>query len=187
MESNGTFFGTSTTADPFLWKSLSPPIDGSVFNTVVVRMKTNFKNPFVIIYWENEDGGFDVNRKESSSYIRTDGDWTIYFVDLKDNINWMGKRINKLRLDPFDLNNKSFEVDYIKILSANGNGKCVWSSGKTSITPLAVGNRSEDISYDGIKLKSGNLYNWRMKFWDDSDLEGTWCDWNTFYYGSKTL
>ncbi|RLD10840.1 MAG: hypothetical protein DRI44_04975 [Chlamydiae bacterium] len=186
-ESNGAFSATSVTADPFFWKNLSPPINGSAFNTVIVRMKTNFKNPFLTIYWENEDGGFDVTRKATSSNVRIEGEWTTYFVDLKDHKNWMGKIIKKLRIDPFDLNNKSVEVDYIKILSANGNGIRVWSSGKKSMTPLAIGKRTKDISYDGIKLEPGNLYNWRMKFWDSNGLESPWCDWNTFYYGNKTL
>jgi len=185
LESNGTFFATSTTADPFLWKSLSPPINGNDFDTVVVRMKTNFENPFLIIYWENENGGFGVYRKASSSFVYTEDDWTLYFVDLKDNIHWAGKTIKKLRIDPFDLKNKSFEVDYIKILSANGNGINVWSSGKTAMPSLTVGNRTKDISYDGINLEPGNFYNWRMKFWDNSDLESSWCDWNTFLYGAE--
>ncbi|MCK5851690.1 metallophosphoesterase [bacterium] len=186
-ESNGAFSATSVTADPFFWKNLSPPINGSDFNTVIVRMKTDFKNPFLTIYWENEDGGFDVNRKATSSSVRTEGDWNLYFVDLKDHKSWMGKTIKKLRIDPFDLNNKSVEVDYIKILSANGSGINVWSSGKKSMPSLAIGKRTKDISYDGIKLETGNLYNWRMKFWDSSGLESPWCDWSTFYYSSKTL
>ena len=148
-------------------------------------MKTDFENPSLTIYWTNEDGGFAAARKVTSSDLRTEGDWTVYFVDLKDNINWVGKTIQKFRLDPFDIANKSFEVDYIKILSANGSGINVWSSGKTSMTPLAVGNRTEEILYDGVNLEFGNFYNWRMKFWDSSDLESPWCDWVIFHYGSE--
>jgi len=185
-ESNGTFLATSTTSDPYLWKSLSPPIDGSIFNTVVVRMKTDFDNPSLMIYWENENGGFAAARRSSSSYIRKDGDWSVYFVDLNDNINWVGKTIKKLRIDPFATAGKNFEVDYIKIQSANGSGISVWSSDKSVMPSLAAGNRSKDIPYDGIELKSGNYYNWRMKFWDSSDLEGPWSDWAKFHYGNAT-
>ena len=106
-----------------------------------------------------KNGGFDVTRKASSSSVRIEDEWTTYFVDLNDHKNWMGKKIKKLRIDPFDINNKSVEVDYIKILSANGNGINVWASGITAMTPLTIGKRTKNISYDGIKLEPGNLYN----------------------------
>ncbi len=54
-------------------------------------------------------------------------------------------------------------------------GTSMWDSTKTSMTSTAIGARSPQISYAGTGLtQSGNLYYWRIKFWDNLDAEGDW-------------
>ena len=54
-------------------------------------------------------------------------------------------------------------------------GTMIWDSGKTSMSALAVGARSPDISYNGTALSlDGTTYHWRIKFWDNSNVEGPW-------------
>ncbi|MDO8335619.1 MAG: hypothetical protein Q7T74_02435, partial [Candidatus Saccharibacteria bacterium] len=48
----------------------------------------------------------------------------------------------------------------------------------SSSTP--EGERSEEISYSGSALASSTTYYWRIKFWDDSDTEGSWSTSSTF-------
>lgn len=47
-----------------------------------------------------------------------------------------------------------------------------WDSGKTAMTPTPVGSRSPNITYNGPTLQAGREYNWQIKFWDNSGLEG---------------
>lgn len=55
------------------------------------------------------------------------------------------------------------------------NGTVMWDSGKTSMTALAVGARMPDKSYGNSNLTlNGQIYYWRIKFWDNSNAEGAW-------------
>ena len=50
----------------------------------------------------------------------------------------------------------------------------VWDSGKTGLATTTEGNRSAEITYGGSALTTDLTYYWRIKFWDDDDLEGDW-------------
>lgn len=49
-----------------------------------------------------------------------------------------------------------------------------WNPGKSSMTSTDEGSRCPDITYAGSTLNSGTTYYWRIKFWDNSDIEGPW-------------
>lgn len=54
-------------------------------------------------------------------------------------------------------------------------GTSMWDSGKTSMSPLAVGSRTSDISYAGTALSlNGATYYWRIRFWDSVDAASNW-------------
>ncbi|MDY0096924.1 MAG: DUF2341 domain-containing protein, partial [Candidatus Dojkabacteria bacterium] len=54
-------------------------------------------------------------------------------------------------------------------------GTVMWDSNKTPISPITNGARSSDISYDGTTLSNnGTTYYWRIKFWDNGDVESPW-------------
>lgn len=57
--------------------------------------------------------------------------------------------------------------------ASNFGGTVMWNSNKTSMTALIAGNRTSDISYNGGLLSAGTTYYWRIRFWDDSDTEGS--------------
>ena len=53
----------------------------------------------------------------------------------------------------------------------------VWDSGAagTSMANCTAGNRSSDIVFGGTPLTiDGTTYYWKIKFWDNIDLEGAW-------------
>ena len=53
-------------------------------------------------------------------------------------------------------------------------GTVMWNSGKTSMTSVTAGDRMPDKSYAGTALsENGTTYYWRIRFWDDSDTEGS--------------
>jgi hypothetical protein len=55
------------------------------------------------------------------------------------------------------------------------NGTSMWDSGKIAMTSTAIGARSPQLSYAGTTLtQTGDLYYWKIKFWDSLDVEGVW-------------
>jgi len=61
--------------------------------------------------------------------------------------------------------------------ASNFGGTSMWDSGKTAISPIAIGARSPDISYNGSTLSlNGQTYYWRIKFWDQNGIndESPW-------------
>jgi hypothetical protein len=66
-------------------------------------------------------------------------------------------------------------TSYQIIVTSVSTGDTMWSLTKTSLTtPVANGVRSEDITYAGTALVPGELYYWRIGFWDNYDNEGLW-------------
>ncbi|MGI6423118.1 MAG: DUF2341 domain-containing protein [Candidatus Dojkabacteria bacterium] len=54
-------------------------------------------------------------------------------------------------------------------------GTSMWDSGKAAISPINNGARSPDISYAGTTLAfNGTTYYWRIKFWDNANIESSW-------------
>ena len=55
------------------------------------------------------------------------------------------------------------------------NGTVMWDSGKTSLSPaISIGARMPNKTYAGAALSNGVTYYWRIKFWDNSNVEGAW-------------
>jgi hypothetical protein len=52
----------------------------------------------------------------------------------------------------------------------------MWDSGKAVQTSCNEGSRCADVTYAGTALSAGSTYYWRIKFWDNSDAEGTWSE-----------
>lgn len=74
--------------------------------------------------------------------------------------------------DPGDIANKyRIQVDDNADFSS-----VFWDSGAsgTIMSNCTEGNRCSNISYSGSALTSGITYYWRIKFWDDDDVEGAW-------------
>ncbi len=49
----------------------------------------------------------------------------------------------------------------------------VWDSGQSSMATTSAGSSSPEISYAGAALSPASYY-WRIKFWDNLDVEGEW-------------
>ncbi len=61
-----------------------------------------------------------------------------------------------------------------------------WDSAQTSISAIANGARSSDISYAGSSLDlDGTLYYWRIKFWDNNGTESPWSSAGSFRMSSS--
>jgi hypothetical protein len=65
----------------------------------------------------------------------------------------------------------------IQVAVSTTFGSPVWDSGSsgTSMSNCTQGTRSGEISFGGTPLLlDGTTYYWRIKFWDDEGLEGSW-------------
>ncbi len=56
------------------------------------------------------------------------------------------------------------------------SGTTVWDSGKSPMAGTKDGERSPNITYAGSALTPGMTYYWRIKFWDETDLESPWAE-----------
>jgi len=61
------------------------------------------------------------------------------------------------------------------------SGTTIWSSGKQSLSPLEIYERSPEISYSGLDLQPLTTYFWRMRFWDSFDVQGEWSTMDAFF------
>ncbi len=61
------------------------------------------------------------------------------------------------------------------------NGTVMWDSTKTSMSTIANGSRTSDISYAGTALSlNAQPYYWRIRFWDAADTQGQWSNTASF-------
>ena len=74
--------------------------------------------------------------------------------------------------DAFDIANKY----RIQIDDDSGFASPIWDSGisGTSMSNCNQGARCSDISYNGSYLAGATTYYWRIRYWDDGNVEGAW-------------
>lgn len=75
-----------------------------------------------------------------------------------------------------DTNNNDQATHYrLQVSTDSSFATTTWDTTKTALAATTTeGSRSEDISYAGSTLTPDTTYYWRIKFWDDSDVEGAW-------------
>ena len=112
---NGILSGKSTNNNPVFYKNDFLRLNGSLVPKIKIRMKTSVASG-VMIYWENEDGGFSEGRS-SWVYYSNVGQWQDITFDVSNNTNWIGKTIKTLRIDPVAVANIDFEIDWLRSIN----------------------------------------------------------------------
>ncbi len=64
-----------------------------------------------------------------------------------------------------------------QIVATDDCGEIVWDSGKVA------GDKMAQVSYRGRSLKSRERINWKVKLWDEQDVEGEWSESASFEMG----
>ena len=105
---NGVISGSSG----YFYKLSNYSFNGSSISRLRINMKVS-QNGTVKIYWANEDGGFSESRTVRANYTGN-GAWQIVEFNLSANVNWMGKTINSIRIDPVTAPNVTFSVDWLR-------------------------------------------------------------------------
>ena len=63
----------------------------------------------------------------------------------------------------------------IQVATSSSFTSSYWDSGKTSLaSSTPQGARIDEVVYGGSVLASSTTYYWRIKFWDEADVEGAW-------------
>ena len=105
---------TSTSADPYYFKTTGLSIDTDIYDLVKIRAKSAVGGGTVAqIYWWNEYGGPSAERRENFT-ITSDDAWYVYEIDLSEHSGWIGT-CDGFRHDPVVVSGIDCEVDWIKI------------------------------------------------------------------------
>ncbi len=114
--SGGSLTGDVTGLDPYLVGPRWPDIDASSLRYLRIRMKTNAGSRAEFFWKTSADPSFKPGR-EVAFALNADNQFHEYVVDMSSNSQWTGS-VNTLRLDPSDLANGHFEIDYIRMVSS---------------------------------------------------------------------
>jgi len=131
---NGIASGTSSNADPIIYKNLNYNFSGSSVPKITIRMRASAGST-AQIFWQNEDGGFLPARSATKDFTTTG--WQELTFDLTNNTNWIGKTIKSLRIDPVNGANVNWEIDWIRAINYT-----VCSSCQSAYTAVALKNDS---------------------------------------------
>ena len=109
---NGKISGISSGNGAYFYKNGNYSFSGSSVTKMRLNMKASQNGP-VRIFWKNEDGNNFGSRLSSANYTGNGG-WQIIEFNLSANVNWIGKTINTIRIDPTNILNTSFSVDWLR-------------------------------------------------------------------------
>ena len=76
--------------------------------------------------------------------------------------------------DPEDGNPDTMIYYRLQVDDDPAFGTTIWDSGKTAIASFQHNQRCSNIEYAGSTPSKDTTYYWRIKFWDDSNVEGAW-------------
>lgn len=117
QEIGGVLKGTSTTADSQIIQKNFLNMSGSQISTISIRIKANIAITRVQLFWENENGSISSTRTVFQDYTGN-GAWQELSFDMSTNVEWQGKTIKGIRIDPTNNTNVAFEIDWIRAQGA---------------------------------------------------------------------
>ena len=118
--SSGILAGTAGTGDPNIWVigngGTIPTVDPAVYKYVEIRMK-GYAGDNPQVYWK---AGSRTGLTPSLGLnAANDGQWHTYLIDFTNEADWSGT-LSFFRLDPVNVINNTFEVDYIRFMAVRG-------------------------------------------------------------------
>lgn len=203
----GIIYADCTGNDP---RFVSPTVSETAASghKVVITIATHGGSSHEMrVYWRRSgDSGFSEARSLATTYSASLGqDFKHVEVDVGESSLWSGT-IQQIRVDPSSSSACSgtrFHIDSVRILDGAALPPPVLLGavdGATVTSPrlewLAVnGAAGYELDIDGNSVLIGNgsetsynadldfgLHNWKARTIDDSQLFGSWSDWETFWY-----
>ncbi len=113
----GVIKGTSSAADPFFSRA-GFTFSGSSVANLIVKMKVSAADALQL-YWGRVGSTAFGGTKVLSVPISPINTWQAVIVPLATNVEWAGQTITNLRLDPGNVLNQSFEIDWVR--ASNGD------------------------------------------------------------------
>ena len=142
---------------------------------VCLRMRAG-ENAGVQFYWAPEGGAFSAATQLSQIYSGNGG-WQVLEYVLAGNVEWDGKQISKLRIDPIASAGAGFEIDWIRAANgdADNDGFPDWAEEVAGTGRLDPADNSFLISGSDIPVqvggKAGRIYSLQ---WTGSLLPSDW-------------
>jgi len=168
-ERDGLLTGRSSTSDPQMLVRLSPPLDGDLFGTILVRLQVPGDAGTVEFFWGHEKRS--ICREQSLRVMpESHGRFSNYEVPVGTHSEWAGHHIHTLRLDPTTRDDHGFVVDSIVLRSRPGRGESVWRSGSRACKALSQETMALPLTYDGPLLDEGVPHYWRIRFTDNRGM-----------------
>ncbi len=116
----GALIGTSSAADPF-FSRYGFSFSGSSVANLIVKMKLSTADSLQF-YWGRVDStGFGSPKVVSIPVSRTNT-WQAVILPLAANVEWNGRTITSLRLDPGTLASQAFEIDWVRASDGDLDG-----------------------------------------------------------------
>jgi len=184
-ETDGVLRSRATSNDPHMVTKLDPPADGSVFDTVAVRLRATGNPRRADVYWANQEKRISRHLKMGFG-PEEDGELHTYELPVGTHKEWQGKTIRELRLDPGCVAELALEIDHIVLKSRPGRGEMVWRPGPQQLSPVLQGRRAGSLPYTGPRLSDGAPHFWRIRFRDNHGATGPWSAWTPFTSVART-
>ncbi|WP_299461591.1 G8 domain-containing protein [uncultured Microscilla sp.] len=91
--------------------------------TIQVRMKASHNVPVLLFFYINDESYFPAKNKPLIAHYTGNGDWQTLTFNVSNQPDWKGT-ITALRLDPVNVPNTSFEIDWVKssYIDTDGDG-----------------------------------------------------------------
>ena len=116
---NGLFSGSATgnDGDAWIYTNALTPFAGSSVPLIQIRMRAS-ANVTVQLFWGNTTGAYTaINANYTGS-----GSWQTLSFAVSSSLEWTGKTINSLRIDPVTAKGQTFDIDWIRASSATALG-----------------------------------------------------------------
>jgi autotransporter-associated beta strand protein len=113
--------GTADSSNDPMVYSYAAGIDANQYKFIEIRMRRD-TGTGAEMFWGAS--GFDGGRRVDLSAVGGDGQYHVYWIDMRNEATWTGT-INALRLDPATTAGKTFDIDYIRVVNT---GPYTWTN-----------------------------------------------------------
>jgi hypothetical protein len=146
----GRLQATTTGIDPILTNDIADFSADSI-EAVLVRIKST-KAGSMQLFWSTTDSPGFAGARSVSTAITGDGEWQTARIPLRGNVEWDGKTIKNLRLDPVNQANAVLEIDAIAFSSGDADGDTLPDvyEEANGLDALLASDAGEDPDQDGL-------------------------------------
>jgi hypothetical protein len=111
--SDGTLTGTASSEDPQLTQN-GFLFDSGGISQLVIKLKAGAAGSLQFFWGHSGATGFAATRRVGVAYTSTSNTWQSIIVPLSTHAEWAGQTIVNLRIDPINIADAAFEIDWVR-------------------------------------------------------------------------